>query len=169
MEYQFSSCHLERNISKRKKIKFALNEDNEENKTKMEVIRYEALKLKYTGDTSTVILITLSDSISYGEFVSLVNMCVNDKHTRFASWDNKFVIFIETPRNKIEKSNFICFLCNDVIIIKEPIKKPPLFKLISQNVKKNYTPLGLYLLLGWIGLLISFLYFRKRMSVLKKY
>jgi hypothetical protein len=168
MEYQFSKCQLEKAISKKKKIHFTINEDGEENKIKMSLIRYEALKLKYTLDTSTVILLTLSDSISYGEFVSLVDMCEADGHKRYASWDNKFVIFGEWPEKKIGKSSFICFFCNDVIRIKEPIAKPTLFKLINQNVKKYYTPQALYLLLGWGILLISFFIFKRRNSILKK-
>jgi hypothetical protein len=168
MEYDFTSCHLEKAISKKRKLQFTLNENGEENKIKMSLIRYEALKLKYTGDTSTVILIALSDSISYGELISLYDMCEYDKHKRYASWDNKFVIFGEWPEKKKIESKFSCFLCNDVIRIKEPITKPTRFKLINQNVQKYYTPQGLYLILGWIVLLISFFYFKRGTSILKK-
>lgn len=168
MGSEFSSCYIERILSKKKKLQFTLNENGEENKIKMSLIRYEALKLKYTEDTSTVILITLSDSISYGELISLYDMCEYDKHKRYASWDNKFVIFGEWPEKKKIASEFSCFLCNDVIRIKDPIPKSTLFKLINQNVKKYYTPQGLYLLLGWIVLFISFLLFKRRNSILKK-
>jgi hypothetical protein len=168
MEYPFSSCYFESVISKKRKIQFTLNENGEENKIKMSVIRYEALKLKYTMDTSTVILITLSDSISYGEVISLYDLCEYDKHKRYASWDNKFVIFCEWPEKKKIESKFSCFLCNDVIRIKEPITKPTLFKLINQNVKKYYTPQGLYQILGWIVILISFFYFKKKRTILLK-
>ena len=168
MGSEFSSCYIESIISKKKKLQFTLNENGDENKIKKSLIRYEALKLKYTMDTSTVILITLSDSISYGEVISLYDLCEYDKHKRYASWDNKFVIFGEWPEKKKIESKFSCFFCDDVIRIKEPIPKPTLFKLIDQDVKKYYTPQGLYLLLGWIVLFISFLLFKRRNSILKK-
>jgi hypothetical protein len=168
MEYQFSSCQLEKDIIKRKKIRFTLNENSEENKRKIEVIRYEALKLKYTQDTASVILITLSDSISYGEFISLRDICEYDKHKRYASWNNKFVIFGEWPEKKKEFRSIPTF-ASDVIRIEKPIIKPSLLEILRKKIKQYYTPLGFYLLLGWIVLLISFLYFRKRNSVLKKY
>jgi len=168
MGHEFSSCYIERIISKKKKLQFTLNENGEESKIKMGVIRYEALKLKYTMDTSTVILITLSDSISYGEVISLYDLCEYDKHKRYASWDNKFVIFGEWPEKKKIESEFSCFLCNDLIRIKKTVTKPTLFKLINQGVKKYYTPQGLYLLVGWIVLFTSFLLFKSRNSILKK-
>src|SRR6187402_2862264 len=71
---EFSSCYIERIISKKNKLQFTLNADGEENKIKMSLIRYEALKLKYTMDTSSVILINLSDSISYGDVISLYDL-----------------------------------------------------------------------------------------------
>ena len=73
----------------------------------MEMIRYEALKLKYTEDTSKVILINLTDSIKYRDFVSIVDMCDADGHKRYAYWDNKFVIFEELPKRKIEQTDTI--------------------------------------------------------------
>jgi hypothetical protein len=169
MEYPFSSCYFERVINKKKKIQFTLNEDGEENKIKMSLIRYEALKLKYTEDTSTVILITLSDSISYGELISLYDMCGYDKHTRYASWDNKFVIFGEPPPKKKETSNSLKSWGSDLVIVPKPVIKPTLFELLKTKINKYYTPRGMYLLLGWIAVLISFLYFRKRKSVLQKH
>ena len=76
----------------------------------MEMIRYEALKLKYTEDTSKVILINLTDSIRYGDFVSIIDMCEADGHKRYAYWDNKFVIFGELPKRKIIQKDTIPLL-----------------------------------------------------------
>lgn len=171
----FGTCGLEKEIKRKKRIKFTLDNNEKDNKRKMEMIRYESLKLKYTEDTSTVVLVDLTDSITYGNFMSIVDMCVEDGHKRYAWWDNKFVIFGEWPEKKEEwpkkkkiASDLSCILCNDVIRIMKPIEKPSLFKLFSQNIKKYYSPQGLYLLLGWIVLLISFFYFRKRSSILKR-
>lgn len=164
----YATCGIEKEIKRKKQIKFTLDNNENDNKRKMEMIRYESLKLKYTTDTSTVVLVDLTDSITYGNFMSIVDMCVEDGHKRYASWDNKFVIFGEWPEKKKIVSDFSCWFCNDVIRIKKPIAKPSLFKLISQNVKKYYTPQALYLLLGWGILLISFFIFKRRNSILKK-
>ena len=98
---------MEKYVDKKKKIKFVLDENKMDNKIKMEMIRYEALKLKYTEDTSTVILINLTDSIRYGDFISIVDMCVADGHKRYAYWDNKFVIFEDLPKRKIKQTDTI--------------------------------------------------------------
>ena len=96
---------IEKNIHKKKKIKFELDENKMENYKKLEIIRYEALKLKYTLDTSTVILLTLSDSISYGELISIIDMCEANGLKRYAYWDNMFVIFGEWPKTKIMQTD----------------------------------------------------------------
>jgi hypothetical protein len=96
---------IEKNIHKKKKIKFELDENKMENYKKLEIIRYEALKLKHTLDTSTVILLTLSDSISYGELISIIDMCEANGLKRYAYWDNKFVIFGEWPKTKIMQTD----------------------------------------------------------------
>ena len=101
---------IEKNIHKKKKIKFELDENKMENYKKLEIIRYEALKLKYTLDTSTVILLTLSDSISYGELISIIDMCEANGLKRYAYWDNKFVIFGELPKRKIIQKDTIPLL-----------------------------------------------------------
>ena len=165
----YGTCGLEKEIKRKKRIKFTLDNNEKDNKRKMEMIRYESLKLKYTEDTSTVVLVHLTDSITYGNFVSILDMCVEDGHNRYAWWDSKFVIFGEWPEKKKVASDFSCWFCNDVMIIKKPIEKPSFFKLISQNIKKYYTPQGFYLLLGWIVLLLTFLTFKRRVSILKEY
>ena len=167
MGSEFSSCYIERIIGKKKKLQFTLNEDGEENKIKMSLIRYEALKLKYTMDTSTVILINLSDSISYGELISLYDMCEYDKHKRYASWDNKFVIFGEWPEKKKELPEIQLMRCG-YQQLEKTIVKPAFIDLVKERISEYFSPKGSYLLAGWIALFLSFLYFRKRRLVLKK-
>ena len=71
--YTFSKYRLEKEINKKGKLKFVFDKQ----------------------DTSTVILINFTDSITYGDFVSILDMCIADDHKRYASWDNKFVIWGE--------------------------------------------------------------------------
>ena len=167
MGAEFSSCYIERIISKKKKLQFTLNENEDENKIKISVIRYEALKLKYTKDTSTVILITLSDSISYGRVISLYDLCEYDKHKRYASWDNKFVIFGEWPEKKKELPEIQLMRCGYEQLEKR-IMKPTFIEQVKQRISEYYSLKASYLLAGWIALFISCLYFRKRRLILKK-
>ena len=160
-------CKLEKDITKRRQIRFTLNEIEIEKKLK--IIRHEALKLKYTEDTSTVIVINLNDSISYGDFVSLVDLCEADGHKRYASWDNKFVIFGEWPKVKKQTTDTIQFFSCGSISYKEQIDGPGFLNIISKEINKLYTPQGSYLLLGWLALLFTFLIFKRRNSILKKY
>ena len=153
---------MEKYIAKKKKIKFEFDENKIENYKKLEIIRYEALKLKYTLDTSTVILLSLSDSISYGEFVSIVDMCETNEQKRYASWDNKFVIFGEPPKEQKQTTDTLKLLRCGYMSFKKPMRKPGFFEFLSKKINKYYTSQGLYLVLGWVVLLISFFSFRKR-------
>ena len=163
----FAICNIEKEIKRKKQIKFTLDNNEKDNKRKMEMIQYEALKLKYTQDTATVVVIILSDSITYGDFISIFDMCLADGHNRYASWDDKFVIFGEWPQKKIEKSDFICFLCNDVLTIKQPPLKLTLIDLVKNKINQYYTPQGLYVLLGWFVLLTIFLISKRKSSMIK--
>jgi|SRR5688572_9748013 len=152
---------VEKYVNKKKKIKFEFDENKTENYKKLEIIRYEALKLKYTLDTSTVILLTLSDSISYGEFISIIDMCEADGHKRYACWDNKFVIFGEWPKRKSTETDTIPLLyC--ISGSYKPFKKPAFFDIVVREIKDNYTRQGLYLMIGFVAILISLYFSRKK-------
>jgi len=94
----FSKYIIIDEIKKKRKIQITLDDDRFTNKKKINLIRYEAQKIKFTNDYSAVVLITLTNEITYGEFVSLLNMCQMDDHKRFAAFDDKFVIFGNTPQ-----------------------------------------------------------------------
>lgn len=163
IDYQFSKCYLEKEVKKKKQIKVTIDENKEANKKKLNLVRYEGLRLKFFEDTTTVILITLSDGSNYGEFVSILDMCEADGHKRYGSWDNKFVIWGEWPKKKTQQLNSTCLLCNDAITIKQPASKPNIIDLVASKIKQFYSPKGLYLFLGWIVIVTSFLFFRSRL------
>jgi len=98
----FSKYIIIDEIKKKRKIQITLDDDRFTNKKKINLIRYEAQKIKFTNDYSAVVLITLTNEITYGEFVSLLNICQMDDHKRFAAFDDKFVIFGNTPPVKIK-------------------------------------------------------------------
>ena len=98
----FSKYTIIDNINKKRKIQFTLDDDKFTNKKKISLIRYEARKLKFTNDSSAVILITLTNDVTYGEFASLLDICQMDDHKRFAAFDDKFVIFGNVPPTKVK-------------------------------------------------------------------
>ena len=167
LTFDYTTCYIEKEIKGKKQIKFTLDYNKKENKRKMEMIRYESLKLKYTEDTATVVVINLSDSITYGDFISIFDMCVADGHKRYGSWDDRFVIFGEWPEKKKELPELSLIRCG-YQHPEKPIVRPSFIDLIKQKIIEYYSPKGFYLLAGWIVLFISFLYFRKRSSVLQK-
>ena len=94
---QFSTGYVLRLIRSKKQITIELNGDKETNQKKIEFIKYEARKLKYTRDTTTLINITLTNETTYGEFIQLLNLCYADNHKRFALLKKSLIIFGEYP------------------------------------------------------------------------
>ena len=166
--FDYTTCYIEKEIKRKKQIKFTLDNNEKDNKRKMEMIRYESLKLKYTTDTSKVVLVDLTDSITYGNFMSILDMCVEDGHKRYASWDNKFVIFGEWPLKKKELPEIPLTYCG-YQVLEKPILMPTFIDRVKQKIAEYYSPKGFYLLAGWIVLFLSFLCFRKKRSILQEY
>lgn len=160
----FNVAHILKEINRKRKINFLLDEDYLTNKKKLGIIQFEARKLKYAFDTSSVILVKLSENTTYSEFVKLINVCISDSIQRYATWDNYFAIFGEYPPQEIKPSAFTCFLCGDVIIL------PPPRKTFKERVifafKPYLTLQSLILLAGWVTLVLTFLYYKKRSNSL---
>jgi Biopolymer transport protein ExbD/TolR len=95
--YRFSSYWIEQQIKNKKQIVLTLDADEKNNQKKFELIKYEARKLKYTQDISTVLRIKFTNDINYGTLVRLIDLCYTDQHKRFVLLKNSFVIFGEYP------------------------------------------------------------------------
>jgi hypothetical protein len=93
----FSSYWIEKQIKNKKQIVLTLDADEINNRKKIELIKYEARKLKYTLDTSTILRIRFTNDINYGTLVKLIDLCYADQHKRFVLLKNSFVIFGESP------------------------------------------------------------------------
>ncbi|MEO5593924.1 MAG: hypothetical protein ABIR15_03220 [Chitinophagaceae bacterium] len=92
---------IDQALKKKKIIHINLTGDDTEDDKKIIFIQSEARRLKYTCDTTKLIEIHLSDQISYGRYVELVNMMLKDQHRRYALWKNNFYIFGENPPTNI--------------------------------------------------------------------
>lgn len=95
--YLFSSYWIEKQIENKNQIQLTLDADEKNNQKKLELIKYEARKLKYTQDTSTVLRIKFTKDTIYGTLVQLIDLCYTDQHKRFVLLKNSFVIFGEYP------------------------------------------------------------------------
>ena len=156
----FSKYTIIDQIKKKQKIRFTLDSDKITNQKKINVIRNEALKLKFTNDTSSVVLITLTDDITYGEFISILDICLMDEHKRFAAFDDKFVIFGEFPA-KIKERSIPSITCG-IYSIKELAPKLGFIEQLSKFLKKSNVQEGVLLITGWLLLMLTFFYFQHR-------
>jgi hypothetical protein len=96
----YSLGAITRQIAHKKQIKIELNADKQTNQKKIELIRYEARKLNYTQDTTTVINIRLTNEVTYNELIQLIDQCYSDKIKRFTLLKNSFIIFGEYPKHQ---------------------------------------------------------------------
>jgi hypothetical protein len=95
--YAISCYQIEKGISKKKQIAIILDENEADNRKKFDLIKYEARKLKYTHDTSTVLRIRFTEKMNYGELIQLIRLCYEDGHKRFVLLNKSFVIWGERP------------------------------------------------------------------------
>ena len=152
-------------IRHKKKLKFELAGDITTNQKKIELIRYEARKLKYTFDTTTVISVNLSDELNYCDFVKVLDNCISDNIQRFATWDNNFIIFGEYPVPSRDRTQVSY---NDIIYL--PIKPPK--KTLLQKLSEFAEPFTLLqigsLAMLWLAMILLTIYKikkRKQMPV----
>ena len=91
---------IDQTIKKKKVIHIDLTGNSNEDDKKIYFIQSEARCLKYNNDTASIIEIHLSNETSYGRFVELVNIMLEDGHKRYGLWkDNFYIIF--TPASPI--------------------------------------------------------------------
>ncbi|WP_153800227.1 hypothetical protein [Foetidibacter luteolus] len=62
-----------------------------------EIIQLEARRLMYTRDTTHIIKVRFCDENTYGQFIQLVNMMVEDRHKRYAFINDDFYILGGNP------------------------------------------------------------------------
>lgn len=68
-----------------------------EDKKRMDFIRMEARRLKYTCDTTHILKVHFSDENTYGQFIQLVSIMQQDIHKRYAFYEDDFYILGEPP------------------------------------------------------------------------
>jgi hypothetical protein len=86
-----------REVRKKHRIQYYLDSNHELNNLKFDFIRWEALHLKYTNDTNSVVVIHLGEGLTYREFAKLLDMMVIDDHGRYFEWKNVFYILGKEP------------------------------------------------------------------------
>jgi hypothetical protein len=102
----FSPAKYFKDLSKKHFLKLELTGDPVVDNKKMEIIKYEERKMKYTNDTRQVIVVQLGKELSYGKFVELLDMVKGDDHKKYFEWNNSFYILLDEQK-KPEGSNTI--------------------------------------------------------------
>lgn len=159
----FSEQVIQKRIDKMKQIKIILDNDEVTNHQKLQLIRYEAMKIKYINDTSTAIIVILTNSSVYSTIIRLINLCIIDKHKEYVLLNNRFIIFGEplTQPKKL-KTNYLCLLCGDLIIVPSKFNK----KSIIEKVNVAINPFSILqiasLALGWLLLIASTSFYHRK-------
>ena len=91
---------IDQTIKKKKIIHISLTGNTLQDDKEVAFIQFKASCLKYTNDTTSILEIHFSNETSYGRFVELVNIMLEDGHKKYGLWkDNFYIIF--TPANTI--------------------------------------------------------------------
>jgi len=108
-EMLFSGPDILDQWKKEKKIfiRIDLTGELSEDKKRMEFIRNEARKLKYTDDTTHILKVHFTDENTYGQFVELVKIMTEDHHKRYMLYKDDFYISGETPPQQIDSAKII--------------------------------------------------------------
>lgn len=93
----YSTKHILERVRREKIIRIGMIGNFQEDQKRFEFIRQEARRLKYTCDTTDVIQVHFINENTYGQFVYLVNMMIEDQHKNYVLINDDFYIFGERP------------------------------------------------------------------------
>lgn len=98
--YQFSEKNAWDLTKNKKKIRLTLDGNTALNQKKFDVLIYETRKMKYTLDSTMVIIIDFTIDTPYGEFLKIVRLCNDEMMFTYAPVKRAFII---TGLYRIEK------------------------------------------------------------------
>jgi hypothetical protein len=100
----FTEKYILRKLIAKKRITITLDGDRQTDFKKIELIRYEARKLNYTLDSTTVLDIHFSSETKYQSIIDLLRMCQYDGQKVYVYMKDRFIIFgcppDESPKSK---------------------------------------------------------------------
>lgn len=109
--YQFSEKKAWDLTKNKKKIRLTLDGDTELNQKKFDVLIYETRKMKYTFDSSMVIIIDFTNDTPFEEFLKIVRLCNEEMMYTYAPVKRAFIITglyrIEEKEDSVNKVKFI--------------------------------------------------------------
>ncbi len=98
--YQFSEKKAWDLTKNKKKIRLTLDGNTALNQKKFEMLIYETRKMKYTLDSSMVIIIDFTNDMPYCEFLKIVRLCNDEMMYTYVPVKKAFII---TGLYRIEK------------------------------------------------------------------
>jgi hypothetical protein len=109
--YQFSEKNAWALTKNKKKIRLTLDGNTELNRKKFDILLYETRKMRYTLDSSMVIIIDFTNDTPYGEFLKIVRLCNDEMMYTYAPVKKAFIITglyrIEKKEDTVDKIEFI--------------------------------------------------------------
>ena len=109
--YQFSEKKAWDLTKNKKKIRLTLDGNTALNQKKFDILIYETRKMKYTLDSSMVIIIDFTNETPYGEFLKIVRLCNDEMMFIYAPVKKAFIITglyrIEKKEDSADKIEFI--------------------------------------------------------------
>lgn len=79
----------------KKFIPIYLTGDKLEDNKRFDLITFESRKLMYTHDTNNIVKVHFNDENTYGQFIRLINMMVEDHHKRYFYYNDDFYILCD--------------------------------------------------------------------------
>lgn len=134
--YEFSDEHFEKVIRKKHQILISIDSNEIDNSKKLELIRHEARKIKYTYDTNTVVKVSFTSKTSYNEVVRLLDLCRSDSHKRYVLLNKSLVIFGEYPPKNLKKDEKLinCSLSCGTFFSRVSLPEKSLLKIIRGKI-----------------------------------
>lgn len=94
---EFSEGMILREVRRKKQTAFYLNDFLEQREEVLESIQQTAMEIKFGYDTSRVVKVVLGNRCTFNDFVSVLNICLIDKHKRWAWVQDSIFIFAPDP------------------------------------------------------------------------
>ncbi|MBI5372145.1 MAG: hypothetical protein HZA79_08975 [Sphingobacteriales bacterium] len=89
----FTEKHVWELAAKKKKIRLTLTGNIELNRKKFDLILYETRKMKYTHDSTMVIITDFTSDTPFSEFLKIVRICNDEMIMTYAPVKKGFIIF----------------------------------------------------------------------------
>lgn len=155
-------------IKHKEQIRFWIDADKNLNKRKLKMIQEESLKQKFTCVTSKVLSVVLNKESSYGDYVSLVNVCMINDIKRYVWLRDTFYMFAEPPPSADDDS-LAYFVCGTSYYKSYHKEQPSGLSTVGIAIKKYFFPYWYWWVPFGFLLMMAFVRFRRIHKISKTF